>query len=100
MEEIILKDFRGQELHIGDNVVIAEKTLSKTPYLIYGTITDISIEYFKNGGFNRFKITYTEKAQSDENYFCMRTYGNNRIKEPSEKRFYLSDASFVNIMKV
>ena len=41
------KDFMGNDLKIGDYIAVSDKTYSKTPYIIYGQITNIEYEYTK-----------------------------------------------------
>ena len=38
------KDFMGNPLLVGDTVVVADRTYSKTPYMIIGIIKKIKIE--------------------------------------------------------
>ena len=39
------KDFMGNDLKIGDYIAVSDKTYSKTPYIIYGQITNIEYEF-------------------------------------------------------
>ena len=52
------KDFMGNDLKIGDYIAVSDKTYSKTPYIIYGQITNIEYEYTKSGDWSCTNIDY------------------------------------------
>jgi hypothetical protein len=100
--EKIIKDFMGNELKIGDNVVISDRTYSKTDYLIYGKITKIDICFYKNGKFNDALITIKEYGNSQ--HYLEELEMNNYKHGPrwvfEEREFDYNNKSFVNILKV
>ena len=60
------KDFMGNDLKIGDYIAVSDKTYSKTPYIIYGQITNIEYEYTKSGDWSCTNIDYKFIGESDE----------------------------------
>ena len=48
----------GNDLKIGDYIAVSDKTYSKTPYIIYGQITNIEYEYTKSGDWSCTNIDY------------------------------------------
>ena len=101
--EKVIKDFMGNELKIGDNVVISDRTYSKTDYLIYGKITKISnVCFYKNGKFNSALITIKEYGNSKHYIEELEMY--NYKHDPQwgfgERGFNYSNKAYVNILKV
>lgn len=101
--EKVIKDFMGNELKIGDNVVISDRTYSKTDYLIYGKITNISnVHFYKNGKFNSALIIIKEYGNSQHYLEELETH--NYKHDPrwgfGERDFNYNNKSFINILKV
>ena len=99
MEEI--KDLRGNVLQVGDEIVVAERTYSKTPYLITGKIISIKPIYNKDGSWSSTEIHYEPTATSDvylkqleaENF-------NHNLYKNSIKIFSIGKKSYVSILKI
>lgn len=98
--DVIVKDFMGNELKVGDKVVTAGATMSKTPYLIYGVITEIKDPiYFKNGNLDHVSIKIDVIGKSDDYRSC---FENNNYQQTQGRKtgFNYSDKCYINIMKV
>lgn len=103
--EKVIKDFMGNELKIGDNVVISNRTYSKTDYLIYGKIINISnARFFNNGKFNDALITIKEFGNSQHylEELEMHDYKHDTSWSfgSGERGFNYSSKGYINILKV
>lgn len=100
MEEVIVKDFMGNEINVGDKVVISDSTYSKTPYLVLGTVSKITEPvFFKNGNLDYVDICIDILGKS-----CHYRSGleMNNYEHPTgyKTRFRYSDKCYINILKV
>ena len=99
MEEI--KDLQGNVLQVGDEIVVAERTYSKTPYLITGKITQIIPKFNTDGSWSFTEIHYEPTATSDvylkqleaENF-------NHNLYKNSIKIFSIGKKIYVSILKI
>lgn len=99
MEET--RDLLGNTLQVGDTIVVAEKTYSKTPFLIIGKIILIEPYFNKNGDWVSTDIRYAPSATSDVYLKQLRQEGyNHNLYKGSIKTFTLSRRNYMNIMKI
>lgn len=100
MEEIIIKDFIGNEINVGDNVVISDSTYSKTPYLVLGTVTEIAEpRLFKNGNIDYVPI-YINVIGRSCHYRSTLEMNNYEHQSGTKTGFRYSDKCYINILKV
>lgn len=96
------KDFMGNDLKIGDYIAVSDKTYSKTPYIIYGQITNIEYEYTKSGDWSCTNIDYKFIGESDEYPDVLENNNfkteNSHCRQPS--RYSISKKGYCNILKV
>lgn len=96
-----VRDLLGNILQVGDTIVVAEKTYSKTPFLIIGKIILIEPYFNKNGDWISTDIHYAPSVTSDvylkqleaENF-------NHNLYKNSIKIFTISKKNYMNIMKI
>ena len=106
-----VKDFVGNELHIGDTVVVADRTYSKTPYMTVGVIKKIETKANKKGELASFTLSLYMSASSDETYgfesgLHKDKYGTDWVAEedPDNEDYWedysFSSKSFLNVIKL
>ena len=98
MEEI--KDLQGNVLQVGDEIVVAERTYSKTPYLITGKITRIKHTYNKDGSWSSTDIYYQPISTSDVYLGQLESEGFNHCRYKGENSFNIGKKSYVSILKI
>ena len=100
METIIIKDFMGNEINVGDKVVISDSTYSKTPYLVLGTVTEITEpKFFKNGNLDYVTIHVDVIGCSNHYRPTLETH-NYKHQSETKTGFRYSDKCYINILKV
>ena len=102
MENLVIKDFMGNEINVGDKVVISDSTYSKTPYLVLGTVTEIDDpKFFKNGNLDYVIIRVDVIGRSCHYRSTLETY-NYEIEHTANLKtgFRYSDKCYINILKV
>ena len=106
-----VKDFVGNELHVGDTVAVAERTYSKTPYMVVGVIKKIETKTNKKGELSSFTLYLFESASSDETYgfesgLYADKYGTewsadaDPADEDSWDCYTFNSKSFINVLKI
>ena len=106
-----VKDFVGNELHIGDTVVLADRTYSKTPYMAVGVIKKIETKANKKGELASFTLYLYLSASSDETYgfdsgLYSDKYGTEWTadEDPDNEDYWeeysFSSKSFLNVIKL
>lgn len=96
-----VKDLLGNVLKVGDKIVVAERTYSKTPYLITGKITQIIPKFNTDGSWSFTEIHYEPTATSDvylkqleaENF-------NHNLYKNGIKIFTIGKKNYINILKI
>jgi hypothetical protein len=100
MEKVIIKDFMGNEINVGDNVVISDSTYSKTPYLVLGTVTEIGDpKLFKNGNLD-YVIIFIDVIGRSCHYRSTLEMNNYEHQSGAKTRFRYSDKCYINILKI
>lgn len=96
------KDFMGNELKVGDYIVVSDKTYSKTPYMIYGRITNIEYEYTKSGDWSCTNIDFKFIGESDEypDVLEKNNFKTEKIRSWKSSRYTISKKGYCNILKV
>ena len=106
-----VKDFIGNELHVGDTVAVAERTYSKTPYFVVWVIKKIETKANKKGELSSFDLHLFESASSEETYgFKSGLYADIYGTEWSDdidpddedcwEVYTFSSKSFINVLKI
>ena len=87
------KDFMGNELKVGDYVVVSDKTYSKTPYIY---------EYTKSGDWSCTNIDLKYIGESDEYPDVLEKNNFKTEKKHSWKssKYTISKKGYCNILKV
>ena len=98
MEEI--KDLQGNVLQVGDEIVVAERTYSKTPYLITGKIISIKPIYNKDGSWNSTDIRYQPHVSSDVYLSQLEDEDYNHCRYNLPKVFTIGKKNYVSILKI
>jgi hypothetical protein len=96
-----IKDFMGNELKVGDFIVITNKTYSKTPLLKYGKIKNIQNEYKDNGEWKESVIYFNILGVSDQ--YLSQLEDNNYTQEYDGTeigKYYLNRSKYITILKV
>lgn len=100
MQNIVVKDFMGNEINVGDKVVISDSTYSKTPYLVLGTITEIAEpKFFKNGNLDCVTI-FMDVIGRSCHYRSTLENDNYEHQLGTKTGFRYSDKCYINILKV
>jgi len=100
MEELVIKDFMGNEINVGDKIVISDSTYSKTPYLVLGTVTEIDDpKFFKNGSPDYVIIHVDVIGRSCHYRSTLETY-NYEHTSGLKTEFKYSNRCYINILKV
>ncbi len=106
-----IKDFVGNELRVGDTVVVSDRTYSKAPYMVVGVIKKIETKTTKKGELSSFTLYIFESASSDETYGFESglyadkyrtewTAGENPDDEGSWDVYTFNSKSFINVLKI
>ena len=100
MGELVIKDFMGNEINVGDKIVISDSTYSKTPYLVLGTVTEIDDpKLFKNGNLD-YVIIRIDVIGRSCNYRSTLEMNNYEHQSGTKTVFRYSDKCYINILKV
>ena len=100
MENFVIKDFMGNEINVGDKVVISDSTYSKTPYLVLGTVSKIADPvFFKNGKFD-YVVIYIDMLGKSCHYRSGLEMNNYEHQLGYKTGFRYSDKCYINILKV
>ena len=96
-----VRDLLGNVLQVGDTIVVAERTYSKTPYLITGKITKIVPKFNTDGSWSFTEIHYEPTATSDVYLKQLEAEGySHNIYKNGTKIFNIGKKNYMNIMKV
>ena len=101
-----LTDFIGNPINIGDNIVLALSTYSRTPYLVTGVVKKIDTIKAKNGSIKSFRLYYFPIGSSCDTYYFSSGYYKEDIEnlDPDDEEnwtsFDISKNSFLNILKI
>ena len=102
----LVKDFLGNELHLGDTVAVADKTYSKTPYITVGIIRKIETNVNKKGELSGFTLVLHIIGSSVETYgfksgLCSDVFGED---DPDDEEYWenytFTSKSFLNVVKI
>ncbi len=100
MEELVIKDFMGNEINVGDKIVISDSTYSKTPYLVLGTVTGIGDpKFFKNGNLD-YVLIYINIIGRSCHYRSTLEMDNYEHTLGLKTEFKYSNRCYINILKV
>ena len=96
------KDFMGNDLKVGDYIAVSDKTYSKTPFMIYGQITNIEYEYTKSGDWSCTNIDYKFIGESDEypDVLEKNNFKTEKLHGWKSERYSISKKGYCNILKV
>ena len=103
------KDFMGNPLLIGDTVVVADRTYSKTPFIRVGVIKKIDIEKSKKGDLKSFRVYLWEYSSSEDTYkFSNGSYDKKwedfKDEDPDDEEnwndYYFNSKTFISILKI
>jgi hypothetical protein len=103
------KDFMGNPLFVGDTVVIADRTYSKTPYMIIGVIKKIDIEKTQKGNLKSFRVYLWEYGSSEDTYKFSGGYYDKKWEDFKDEDqddednwtdYFFNSKSFNNILKI
>lgn len=100
MENFVIKDFMGNEINVGDKVVISDSTYSKTPYLVLGIVSKIAEPvFFKNGNLD-YVVIYIDMLGKSYHYRSELETNNYEHPLGYKTGFRYSDKCYINILKV
>ena len=103
------KDFMGNPLFVGDTVVIADRTYSKTPFMVIGVIKKIEIEKTQKGDLKSFCVYLYEYGSSEDTYKFSsgayeKTWYGFKDEDPDDEDIWtdydFNSKSFISILKV
>ncbi len=103
------KDFMGNPLLVGDTVVVADRTYSKTPFMVTGVIKKIEIEKTQKGDLKSFRVYLWEYGSSEDTYkFSSGSYDKKwedfKDEDPNDEDcwndYYFNSKSFISILKI
>ena len=101
-----LTDFIGNPINIGDNIVLALSTYSRTPYLVTGVVKNIRTRKTKEGTVKSYAIYFFPIASSRDTYYYSLGYDQGRVEnmdpdnEENWESIDISKNSFLNILKI